>query len=140
MSEIKLEVGQVWRHHSGYKWEVIGVYENNGVIIEMAMKSLESGKLSMHDTVNWTKFYTLITNADGTPYIKPNDYRAGDVWAYFGGNKTPETAYLIKGGDDEQLRVLSRYTDANIVDCPAFFGPEQHHYKLVYRHGKGVIS
>jgi len=140
MSEIKLEVGQVWEGFDNMKWTILGFSKEFN-------KSMVLHRLSDGRENNNTRFdcgycieemfrddLTLITNADGTPYVKPNDYQDGDVWIYK--DKTP----IIISVTDETVLFIDKFhfQFQSIKDTTFLDNPQD--YKLIYRKGQGVIN
>ena len=81
--DIKLEVGQVWKSIKTEKeWTVIDLFDVESVPY-VAHKLMLDGvvvNVAFCTQSNFVNGVTLITTADGKPYVKPSDYRAGDVW------------------------------------------------------------
>jgi len=81
--DIILEVGQVWKSIKTEKeWTVIDLFDVESVPY-VAHKLMLDGvvvNVAFCTQSNFVNGVTLITTADGKPYVKPNDYKAGDVW------------------------------------------------------------
>ena len=77
---------------------------------------------------------TLITNADGTPHVKPNDYRDGDVW------QSLITSALYSFWNGACRDVFDVRSDSFMVHKSSLLITEPHEYKLIYRDGQGVIN
>ena len=78
MTDIKLEVGQVWKS-SEYEASIKDVYEScNSKVIAYRRTVLNTSILDSmyHPEETFRKYYnTLITNADGTPHTPPKKYK-----------------------------------------------------------------
>ena len=75
MSEIKLEVGQVWKSR-GFIFDILKLWD--GKVEYYAHSS--NGVNTYSELAFLSDGLKLITNADGTPHTPANDYQAGDVW------------------------------------------------------------
>ena len=142
MSDVKLEVGQVWEDKTGittiktqrtilkifadrYNGESVAYYHESG--IHKGVSSVEIGIFAEDQT--------LITNAAGTPHTPANDYQAGDVWVFYGKSETPGSAYLIRSGENG-LMVSCDYmhdTDRPIEEMSLLANPSN--YRLIHRIG-----
>ena len=134
MSEIKLEVGQVWIDPQGNKADILGIECSDGIIRNIAMQSRTTNKLAMGEFHELIKDHTLITNPDGTPYVKPNDYQAGDVWAFYGTSITPGSAYLIISGRNGLMVLCDYKKDATPMEEMSLIA-NPINYKLIHRIG-----
>ena len=139
--KIELEVGQVWSsEHTNRRILEIKIFNGSiYVIYSWASSSSCHGaceaRIEEWDRIN----QELITNADGTPYVKPSDYQEGDVWVFCGisGHVTGD-AYLIRYIDGV-MRITSMSCDGVPIAESAFIRlPDE--YKLIYRKGQGVIN
>ena len=84
MNEIKREVGQVWRNKiAALELEILkGYIDSDGQHRFAVLYTWDDGTIrgGHQSEEHIYKNYTLITNADGTPYQEPKQYREIDVW------------------------------------------------------------
>lgn len=81
MSEIKLEVGQVWEVPTAGTFKILEIFMV-GTHKQVGYRK-EYEHYIRYDQNGFDAFSSgknLIINADGTPHIKPNIYIAGDIW------------------------------------------------------------
>ena len=85
---------------------------------------------------------TLITTADGKPYVKPNDYRAMDVWECVA---TPEgqarqAILIVTDPINDKLYWMNGYgSDPSCFEGTNLINRPQN-YRLIYRDGKAVTN
>jgi len=132
MSEIELKVGQVWSGGNGGKYikEILKI-SGEKCYYFFSYLSEEGCEDSCIDV--FINHNTLITNADGTPHVKPNDYRAGDVWEYNNGDTKEAILITLAYGD------LIRYSSRRLVKTNLLH-TEPNLYRLIYRDGKVVTN
>jgi len=136
MSDIKLEVGQVWKS-SEYEVSIKDVYEScNSKVIAYRRTVLNTSILDSmyHPEETFRKYYqTLITNADGTPHVKPNDYQAGDVWVFI-----PENSAILIAEIEGELKLIGSYDARPFPVAKSLLTSKPQDYKLIHR--EGVIN
>jgi len=137
---VKIEVGQVWQEKKSSNTKtILATFKNNDDNYVAYLYESGAGKHggSCGYVAIWD-YCKLITNADGTPHVKPNDYRDGDVWVFCGqSGKSMGDSYLIKTVHGVKM-VSSRDLFKPISDTA--FPQLPHEYKLIYRIGQGVIN
>ena len=140
MSDIKLEVGQVWKDEDDREIEILKVYSSvknkSGSSIEPNMAvHMDRDYDVCTDRIEWlTQYCTLITNSDGTPHFKPNDYQAGDVWVFYGTGRTPGSAHLIISGHNGLMVLCDYKKDATPMEEMSLIANPTN-YKLIHRIG-----
>ncbi len=125
MNEIKREIGQVWKHNTeSHQVELLKGYTNHNdqhrfiTMCTWDAGTIEAGSRSdeyLHED------YTLITNADGTPYQEPKQYREIDVWEamrLLGEAREPIAVQVKDSGEwyDEILTGALRNADFQFKD------------------------
>ena len=139
MSEIELKVGQVWRSESGrFEREILKIHDKCVFYYSEKVDDASMYTSGKTNIIGFIESHTLITNADGTPHVKPNVYRHGDVWAFYGNSDTPDNSYLIKFVNGH-LRAISKQLDLPLSET-ALKGEFQSDYRLIYRDGKVVTN
>ena len=132
----ELEVGQVWETMIGGKpflRKIIWLDEDIVIVLE-SNNNFNSWRVDSYHAPGFHKHNTLITTADGKPYVKPNDYRPGDVWeGAFGGNSLEYFIYRTS-----VLRYICSEGASGPV-CNNFINNPQD-YTLKHRDGKQVIG
>ena len=135
MSEIKLEVGQGWEGAENRKWTILGFSkEGNNIMVLHRLSDGRENKNTRFDCGYcreeiFRDGLSLITNADGTPYVKPNDYRDGDVWQ----NKSMSGLYSFNNG--LYRNVFDVNDEYSIVHDSSLFNEQPQDFKLIYRKG-----
>ena len=130
MSEIKLEVGQVWKHkRAGDHCKIIHTSDAFGYYIFK-----DDYKPDYMEKGSFCEMFTLVTNADGTPHVKPNDYRNGDIWQ----SLITSALYSFWNGTYRDVFDVSGDYFRYHKSSPLITEP--HEYKLIYRDGQGVIN
>ena len=139
MIKRKLEVGQVWQSIDSSTYEIIKLYKDyydsdHVAYIQYSSGSIEASSLILDYFCGLFNNEKIITNADGTPYKKLNDYRVGDVWEDIGLN---EAVLITRGFDPSELGYVEFSGDGHLVhDTDLTVFPEN--YRLIYRKGEGV--
>ena len=138
MSEIELEVGQVWK--STYPCAVKGItvlklFSNNGSNRVGYFYQRDDSCGILDESIEYFRENrTLITNADGTPHVKPNDYQDGDIWQ----SLITSALYSFWNGTYRDVFDVSGDSFRVHKSSPLITEPEE--YKLIYRDGQGVIN
>ena len=137
MTNIKLEVGQVWKSSMGTTHHVLLLYRDKNTNTERVAyyhNSKDHNGVSNDYIASFAKNKTLITNPDGTPHVKPNDYQAGDVWVFYGTSRTPGSAYLIISGRNGLMVLCDYKKDATPMEEMSLIA-NPINYKLIHRIG-----
>ena len=140
MTNIKLEVGQVWksRKDNGSTYEVLKTFHciDGFEWLCYFYKNEKNNDTSCNcrQISTFTRNRTLITNPDGTPHVKPNDYQAGDVWVFYGTSRTPGSAYLIISGRNGLMVLCDYKKDATPMEEMSLIA-NPINYKLIHRIG-----
>ena len=131
MSEIKLEVGQVWEVPTSGAFKVLEIFMQGTCQKIGYRKSYESFiNYDQRDFNGFTYGKVLIKNADGTPHTPANDYQAGDVWEgtfnetiiqYFIYRHNLTLCYICGSGASGPVRMVNN------------FGTNPQDYKLIHR-------
>ncbi len=128
MSEIKLEVGQVWKSRE-FIFDILKLWD--GKVAYYAHSS--NGVNTYSELAFLSDGLKLITNADGTPHTPPNDYQAGDVWEgtfnetiiqYFIYRHNLTLCYICGSGASGPVSMVN-----NFFSCAQ-------DYKLIHREGE----
>ena len=130
MSEIKLEVGQVWKSRE-FIFDILKLWD--GKVAYYAHSS--NGVNTYSELAFLSDGLKLITNADGTPHTPPNDYQAGDVW-----ESVPNQIAILITMYDDNLCMTSKFRSEPETIINTRMDDEPQNYRLIYREGQGVIN
>ena len=134
--DIELEVGQVWAN-GDKTWTILDLFDE-GDSPYVAHKFHDRGvfkDVTYCDKRSFLKDVTLITTADGKPYVKPNDYQDGDVWAH----KVGRVTALIKR-DGGKIFVITPKSRSWIDIEDTLLNNHPECYELSVRNGKVVTN
>lgn len=144
MSNVKLEVGQVWRSISGSskEWTILDIFnvKGNPYIAHKFMNAGVVENVAFCEEYSFIDGVTLITTADGTPYVAPNDYREGDIWEDYKGSEYGNELFCFDiFSDESELKFKSVFHDGDEyapIDCLL----NDENFILIYRGGKVVTN
>ena len=123
MSEIKLEVGQVWKSRE-FIFDILKLWD--GKVAYYAHSS--NGVNTYSELAFLSDGLKLITNADGTPHTPPNDYQAGDVWVFI-----PDNSAILIAEIEGELKLIGSYDARPFPVAKSLLTSKPQDYKLIHR-------